>query len=101
MFGVILSHVMKKKLVVVRKATDNDNHSAFTVENLADGDKLIFIDDLISSGETFRHCANALKFKADKDSYKPKKSEIVGGFLFASRGYHDKQYLYERTKAKP
>jgi adenine/guanine phosphoribosyltransferase-like PRPP-binding protein len=84
--GALLAHQMKKKLVVARKEGDG-SHSAYKVENIAKGDRLIFLDDLISGGYTFKHCVELAR---DKGPFK-----LVGAYLYECGGFRSAKALQE------
>ena len=57
--GAIFSHLMKKDMVIVRK--DENRHSYRDVENYNVGGRYVFIDDLMSSGDTYLRVRKALE----------------------------------------
>ena len=53
LLGPTLAFVLGKRLAVVRKEDDRNNHAMVRVEhNLQPDDRVIFVDDLIASGQT-------------------------------------------------
>jgi len=51
--GSALAYAMKKRLAVVRKADDRNNHAIVGVESGMElHDRWIFVDDIIASGRT-------------------------------------------------
>jgi len=59
--GPALAVSMGKGLAIVRKTDDKQNHAVVRVEtNMKDGDRWIFVDDLISSGETARRVSEIM-----------------------------------------
>lgn len=87
MLGVLLAHQLKKKLVVARKTNDG-SHSSYKVENIYTGDRLIFIDDLISSGHTLRHCIDSAR--------KVRQFTLVGAYTYATDRYYEPEDLAQR-----
>jgi len=54
--GPTLAYMLSKRLAIVRKDCDRNNHATERVESgLNKKDRWIFVDDLIASGETIRH----------------------------------------------
>ena len=63
--GALIARKMNKKLVVVRKENDG-SHSDYKVENIEAGDKLIFLDDLVASGKTYKRVRDGVNFHGGK-----------------------------------
>lgn len=80
-FGSILAYIMGKRLVIVRKP-DEDSHGQ-CVENWQAGDRIIYLDDFICSGDTLREMHKALS--AIKWSYN--KVSDVESWPFESANY--------------
>lgn len=74
MFGATLAHLLNKKLVVARKPNDN-SHSPYKVENIYGVNKLLFVDDLISTGKTL-DLALGLVEKQQKSS------KLIGAYFY-------------------
>lgn len=94
-FGSVLAHRLKKRLVVVRKK-DDGSHSSNNVENIAKGDKLVFVDDLIASGSTLRQCVIACLSQTEFDCY------LVGSLLYgegsrSTMTFKDRNWTEERS----
>ena len=60
--GSIISHLLNKNLVIVRKPDDQSCHSYYTVENAKKNGKYVFLDDLVDSGKTYKYVEKTLKF---------------------------------------
>jgi hypoxanthine phosphoribosyltransferase len=54
LFGPLLAHIGRKRLVLVRKVGDGSHSSRVIEGQVNNGDKLVFVDDFVSSGETAR-----------------------------------------------
>lgn len=89
--GSILSRILRKDLVVVRKDKDG-SHSSFSVENYKTSRKYIFLDDFTCTGKTFRRVESKLDEAFDYlkgywaypfDKKFDKKSEIIGKLLYS------------------
>lgn len=83
-FGAILANAMKKQLVVARKAKDG-THSSYLVENIEGAHKMVFIDDLCSTGATLKYCAEQVKSWRTN----PKEGKIVGAYFYDANKYYD------------
>lgn len=86
--GAIMSRLLNKKLMVVRKDEDDDNHSWYNIENYTNGGKYIFLDDLIASGNTLKRVKECIqKEHTKKLKYNPtlEAPEIIGVLLYAGR----------------
>ena len=83
--GAILSRVLKKELVIVRKYNDL-SHSAYSVENYNFGKKYIFLDDLIASGDTYKRVRESISICSEKKwlyGYnKRNRSKIIGCIVY-------------------
>jgi orotate phosphoribosyltransferase len=57
----LLAHAMSKKVVIIRKDSDN-SHSATKLEgNLPNHGKWLFVDDLVDTGTTLRRCKKIME----------------------------------------
>ncbi len=69
--GVALA--MGKRIGIVRKAKDRDNHSEFRVEtSMIKNDRWVFLDDIICTGSTLRYVREAMEdmgFEAEVSTY--------------------------------
>ena len=74
MFGAVLASHLKKEIVVARKK-DVSTASDYKLEGITEQLKLVFVDDLICSGETLKHC-----WRLVKDTNK--KCKLVGAWLY-------------------
>lgn len=88
MFGAILANNLKKGLVVARKS-GVFTHSSYAVEGLEKDQKLVFVDDLIGTGETIKHCC-----RLAKDS--GKRPKIVGAWLYNDGALRSAEILQVR-----
>ena len=84
--GSILSRILRKDLVIVRKA-DDGTHSSYKVENYKHGKRYIFLDDLIASGTTYKNVKIMLSVcESDIWLYGIRlnniKSNIIGGIMY-------------------
>lgn len=84
--GAVLAHLLGKDLVIVRK-NNADCHSRVSVENFALGQRLIFLDDLIASGDTFSRVNTAILKMTDHVHMTDAKAlgsapKIVGKILY-------------------
>lgn len=50
--GPTVAAELGKRIVILRKDTDTDNHGEEMEGSMHDGDRWIFLDDMIASGET-------------------------------------------------
>lgn len=74
--GSILAYLMNKELVIVnKKEVKSHDFGPITVGPRARLSKLIFVDDFISDGDTFKACESALKAWNDE-------VKIVGIYLY-------------------
>lgn len=73
-FAARVAPVIGKHFAIVRKADDESTHSRRRVEGNVGG-KYIFADDLISSGNTFRHAFTSMKTEHGN-------CEFVGAYLY-------------------
>lgn len=84
--GGIVARSMKKDLVVVRKDDDRTTHSSFRIENFKFGKRYIFLDDLISSGNTFKNVKIKMSLCNEQSwlyGYGKKiPSRIIGGIFY-------------------
>lgn len=81
--GSILSRLLRKELVVVRK--NEGTHSSYKVENYKHNKRYIFLDDLIASGETYKRVIETLEYAANSAwlyGVKTKKSKIIGCIVY-------------------
>lgn len=79
MTAPILAHLLRKNIVLVRKASEV-RFSCFEAEG-KHGQRVLFLDDLISSGNTLRHVYNGLA-KLD--------CKIVGYYLYMNTNHWGK-----------
>jgi adenine/guanine phosphoribosyltransferase-like PRPP-binding protein len=91
-FGAILANAMRKQLVVARKPKDG-THSSYLVENIAGAKRMVFVDDLCSTGHTFKHCIEEVKCWRDK----PTEGKIIGAYFYdAGTGFVDPDWIKDR-----
>lgn len=89
LMGSVVARSMRKQLMVVRKP--DNAHSPYKLENYSQNSRCIFLDDLISSGETFLHVRDTLKTVDKERGNSDKPTYIVGSVLYASfEGYYRK-----------
>lgn len=84
----ILAYALNKKLALVRKPEAHSHDSRSFVGDI--GDRWIFVDDFISSGETIRQTARALNDAVDHHSGlmgDEEDLEFIGAFLY--KGTHE------------
>jgi adenine/guanine phosphoribosyltransferase-like PRPP-binding protein len=61
-----LAFCMGKRLAVVRKRDDKDNHAMCRIEhNLLEGDRWLFVDDLIASADTIQRVIEKMDYELD------------------------------------
>jgi adenine/guanine phosphoribosyltransferase-like PRPP-binding protein len=81
--GSILSRLLKKELVIVRKVGDG-THSSYIVENYKHDKSYIFLDDLIASGKTYKNVKKMI-YACDSKRYlygDGVKSKIIGCIFY-------------------
>lgn len=77
-----LAYLMGKRLAVVRKLDDKQNHAVVRVESaLNRKDRWVFVDDLIASGETLRYVLRAM---GNTEGFE---GEMVGRFMYNTDHY--------------
>ena len=77
----LMAYLLKKRFCIVRKASDNGrhNHSEFHMENgLQIGDRWVFIDDFVSSGETRTRVMDIMR------NVGAGKYEYVGAYMYSN-----------------
>lgn len=99
--GSIIARSLNKDIVVVRKNNDG-SHSSYKVENYKNDKSYIFLDDLIASGETYRHVKTAMTLsKSTKWLYgQGNPSKIIGTILFDPLKKDDVEYLSPQMVGK-
>jgi orotate phosphoribosyltransferase-like protein len=93
--GSILSRILRKDLVIVRKGGDG-THSSYNVENYKHGKSYIFLDDLIASGNTYQN-VKKMFFICESNQWlygklKKDKSKIIGGIMYDPCGSDTPEY---------
>lgn len=84
LIGPTLAHLLDKRLAVVRKDDDRNNHADYRIESgMKPLDKWIFVDDLIASGRTYERVAA----KMERAGYQP----MEGKYLFTGDEYQKAQ----------
>lgn len=78
-----LARALRKKFLVVRKPGES-NHSCYPAEGEL-GERWVFVDDLIESGDTFRRCVSTVD-KLLNNYFTDWNSDLVGVFLYGSYG---------------
>lgn len=71
--GSLAARKLKKQLSIVRKPSDNTHSAYHEVENFIDDAKYVFLDDLVSSGSTFRKVSTMVN---DRGAF------IVGSIIY-------------------
>jgi adenine/guanine phosphoribosyltransferase-like PRPP-binding protein len=61
-FGPVLAYALGKPFIAIRKP-GVDSHSDNMIESLGDHSSYLFVDDFISSGNTFRRAISAMTYK--------------------------------------
>jgi adenine/guanine phosphoribosyltransferase-like PRPP-binding protein len=91
--GSVLSRVLRKDLVIVRKANDG-THSSYNVENYKHDKSYIFLDDLIASGATYKNVKKMLSIcKSTRWLYGDgKQSKIIGCIFYDPVGSDTSEY---------
>jgi hypothetical protein len=80
--GAPLAHHLHKHLVVVRKADDKHNHSWGHIEGHM-GHRWIFVDDLVSSGDTRSRVHREIEQVHDQlDTFYDWPTEYVGEYMY-------------------
>ena len=86
-----LAIAMNKRIAIVRKEKDGGSHSDRIVEcGLHAGDRWIFVDDFISSGETKRKVCDAMLDLGVREGQSRIVNEFIGVYLYSSYGYRSK-----------
>lgn len=91
-FAGLLAQRLGKHLIIVRKADDASTHSSNRIEGIL-GKRWLFVDDLISSGNTLRHVVKQVELVAGRGSVRdwmdepPFATEWVGTYLYNSERY--------------
>ena len=61
LLGPMLAHLLGKRLAVVRKPEDKDNHAVVRIESsMSRNDRWIFLDDLVASGGTIQRVLESM-----------------------------------------
>ena len=94
LFGGALALAMKKKLILVRKPSDN-SHSTYSVEGDDAIQRYVFLDDQVSTGATKTRVEREMKAWLSK-------VEFVGTYLYNNSGYwaYNPNYVVPPTKKK-
>ncbi len=87
-FGGALAFWMEKKLILVRKESDN-THSCYRVEGDCTISSWIFVDDRIVTGTTFDRVTKALRLFAPQ-------AKLVGSYLYHEETCHIMDYEEKR-----
>jgi len=73
----LLAHLLKKRFAIVRKEDDRSTHSSHRIEgNLEVGDRWIFVDDFVSSGDTRDRVIGQMNFMVEETL------EYVGQYMY-------------------
>lgn len=93
----MLAKALDTRFCIVRKESDRDTHSRSRFEgNMRDGDRWMFLDDLICSGKTFRYVYEMMHNHCDTNGRYP----FTGAYLYSTgmTVRADDQYLTTRLK---
>jgi hypothetical protein len=92
LMGGAMSAAMKKKMILVRKPSDN-SHSSYTVEGDESILRFVFLDDQIATGATRTRVVTTVK------AWLPK-VEFVGTYLYNKSGCfgYDPDYVKPKKK---
>jgi hypothetical protein len=93
LIGGLLAHLTKKGIIIVRKRNEGA-HSSNRVEGWIHSSKLVFVDDFIDTGATFKRVDKELTDKAEEREWKWK---WVGTFLWRCDNAHCKTTLIPGT----
>lgn len=85
----IIAGAFGKRFGIVRKEDPDDNHSGRTFEGTLGG-RWLFVDDLISSGETFRAVHEAVAVRAGESRFR---TQCAGAYLYNYPRYMDPDSL--------
>lgn len=88
LMGGALSVILKKKLILVRKSSDN-SHSSYTIEGDDTITNFIFLDDQIATGATKERVVTAVR------DWLPN-VKFYGSYLYN----HDQLFLEKRRKIR-
>lgn len=76
-FGPVLAHAMKKRLLIVRKEDDISSHSRSDIEAFVKrGDRVLLVDDFRSSGGTLSRMIEKVEEVTDYELL------VVGAYLY-------------------
>lgn len=96
LIGPILAYLLDKRLAVVRKTRANSHAECEVEHNFEAGDRWIFVDDLIASGETIQRVQNAMLY-ADL-------GEMTASYLYNSNDYRKRKatdQIFDRAYVAP
>lgn len=84
--GSIVARALRKDLVIVRKDRDG-SHSSYRVENYKRLKRYVFLDDLITSGNTLKHVQQSLNSCREcgwlyGEITKKDQSKLIGGIFY-------------------
>jgi len=64
LIGPAVAYKLKKRLAVIRKPDDKDNHASCKIEScMKQGDRWIFFDDMIATGTTARRVETLMGYQ--------------------------------------
>ncbi len=84
--GFVLARELKKKIVILRKG--ESCHSSWHIENLDDKDKLVFLDDFISSGKTLNTVYSNINEAWPTAEGYLMQAKIVGAIFYDPFSFH-------------
>lgn len=84
LIGPALAMALNKKLMIIRKPNES-SHSSYNIEGWGQNQKILLVDDFISSGATMRRMIKSINDNCD--------SPTISGILLYASSKRDKKVL--------